>query len=146
MYHRLKAFLEHEQSDDQYGFQRNKRIEDVFCVLENVIGKSIEFEIPLWMASLDMRKAFDRIEFVPIFNVLREQGVPESYIALLTSLYTNQVGSVNGSKHFKINRGVKQGDVISAMLFNAGLECAFRKWKIRLSDHGIMLAADSIRL
>ena len=58
----------------------------------------------------------------------------------------DQVGSVNGSKYFKINRGVKQGDVISAMLFNAGLECAFRKWKMRLSEHGILLATDSIRL
>ena len=54
-------FLDPEQSDDQYGFQKDKRIEDVFCVLENVIGKSIEFQIPLWMVSIDMRKAFDRI-------------------------------------------------------------------------------------
>ena len=89
LYHRLRLFLEPEQSDDQYGFRRNKRIEDVFCVLENVIGKCIEFGVPLWMVSLDMRKAFDRIEFVPLFHALREQGVPESYIALLTKLYTN---------------------------------------------------------
>ena len=61
LYHRLKVFLDPEQSDDQYGFQKDKRIEDVFCVLENVIGKSIEFQIPLWMVSIDMRKAFDRI-------------------------------------------------------------------------------------
>ena len=146
LYHRLRLFLEPEQSDDQYGFRRNKRIEDVFCVLENVIGKGIEFGVPIWMVSLDMRKAFDRIEFVPLFHALREQGVPESHIALLTSLYTNQVGSVNGSQYFKINRGVKQGDVISAMLFNAGLECAFRRWKIRLHDHGILLASDIERL
>ena len=146
LYHRLRLFLEPEQSDDQYGFRRNKRIEDVFCVLENVIGKSIEIGVPLWMVSFDMRKAFDRIEFVPLFHALREQGVPESYIALLTSLYKNQVGSVTGSAYFKINRGVKQGDVISAMLFNAGLECAFRRWKIRLHDHGILLASDIERL
>ena len=45
-----------------------------------------------------------------------------------------------------MNRGVKQGDAISAMLFNAGLECACRKLKIRLHDHGILLATDSERL
>ena len=82
-------FLHHEQSDDQYAFQEDKRIDDVFCVLENLIGKSIEFKVPLWMASLDMRKAFDRIEFIPLFQALREQGVPESYIALLTVLYVD---------------------------------------------------------
>ena len=41
-------------------------------MFEDVIGKSIEFEIVLWMASFDMRKAFDRIEFAPLFNVVRE--------------------------------------------------------------------------
>ena len=73
----------------------------------SLIGKSIEFEVPLWMATLDMRKTFDRIEFVPLFNTLREEGVRESYIALLANLYTNQVGSMNGSRYCKINRSVK---------------------------------------
>ena len=89
LYHRLKTFLDPEQSDEQYGFQKDKRIEDVFCVLENVIGKCIEFEVPLWMVSLDMRKAFDRIEFTPLFEALRSQHVPEGYIALLAVLYKN---------------------------------------------------------
>ena len=77
------------------------------------------------MVSLDMRKAFDRIQFMPLFEALRSQHVPEEYIALLVLLYNNQFGMVNGSEHFEIKRGVKQGDVISAMLFNAGLEMAF---------------------
>ena len=115
-------------------------------MLENVIGKSIEFAIPLWMVSLDMRKAFDRIEFIPLFDALRQQHVPESYIALLAVLYSNQCGIVNGSDKFEIKRGVKQGDVISAMLFNAGLEMAFRRWKLRLKEHGILLSAQHPRL
>ena len=83
-----------------------------------------------------LRKAFDRIQFGPLFAALREQGVPEGYIHLLGLLYKDQKGTVNGSAFFDILRGVKQGDVISSMLFNAGLETAFRSWKRRLGCHG----------
>ena len=37
---------------------------------------------------------------------------------------------------FAIQRGVKQGDVLSSMLFNAGLESAFRVWRSKLRSHG----------
>ena len=91
-----------------------------------MIGKTIDWHLPLWMISLDLRKAFDRIQFGPLFEALRDQGVPDAYVQLLGLLYKDQKGTVNGSAFFDIQRGVKQGDVISSMLFNAGLEAAFR--------------------
>ena len=52
-------------------------------------------------------------------------------------------GDVNG-KTFPIQRGVKQGDVISPFLFNAGLEHAMRKWKLRLQHCGFDLGNGEI--
>ena len=92
-----------------------------------MISKTIEWNVPFWMVSIDLRKAFDRISYHAVFQALRDQNVPEGYIQLLNLLYQNQTGSVNGSKLFSILRGVKQGDVISLMLFNAGIEKAFRE-------------------
>ena len=135
-YYRLSPILERQQADDQYGFRKDKRIEDVFVVLENIIGKTDEWNLPVWMISLDLRKAFDKIRFGPLFQALREQAVPESYIQLLSALYEKQQGCVNGSFLFAIQRGVKQGDVLSSMLFNAGLESAFRVWRSKLCNHG----------
>ena len=94
-----------------------------------MIGKTNEWNIPLWMISLHLRKAFDRIEYVPLFEALRDQGGPEPYVQLLMALYQDQKGIVNGSVFLEILRGVKQGDVLSPMLFNAGLQQTFRKWK-----------------
>ena len=138
--------MEAQQSDDQFGFRRNKRIDDIFGILENMFGKTDEWNLPLWMVSLDLRKAFDRIKFRPLFVALREQGVPEAYVQLLAALYEKQKGSVNGSDFFDILRGVKQGDVLSSMLFNAGLEAAFREWRSRLTSEGFLLSASGSRL
>ena len=91
----------------------------------------------MWFASLDLTKAFDKIEHDALFQALLRQGVPPSYLALLTSLYRKQTGSVQGGRPFSITRGVKQGDVISPMLFNAGLEHAMRNWKQKLRNHGL---------
>lgn len=43
--------------------------------------------------------------------------IPHSYLKWLAACYCNQSGHVNG-KHFPIQRGFKQGHVISPMLFN----------------------------
>ena len=49
------------------------------------------------------------------------------YVALHTSLAT------------AVRFPVKQGDVISPILFNAGLQHAMRKWKAKLFHHGVQL-------
>ena len=56
---------------------------------------------------------------------------------MLQLLYAHQRGSVYDSKEFDIQRGVKQGDTLSAILFNCVLDLAFKKWKLRLTNEGL---------
>ena len=135
---RLRPTLERHQSKDQVGFRPSTSVEDAFAVFENVCSRSLEWNFPVWFASLDLKKAFDRIEYSSLFDALQSQGVSRPYLTLLAALYCNQTGDVTG-KTFPIQRGVKQGDVISPLLFNAGLEHAMRKWKLRLQHRGFDL-------
>ena len=98
-------------------------------VLEGVCSRSLEWNFPVCFANLGLKKAFDRTESSSLFGVLHSQGVSRPYVNLLAALSGNQTGDVNG-KIFPIQRGVKQGDVISPLSFNAGLEHAIRKWKL----------------
>ena len=143
---RLRGVLNEYQPDDQYAFRPNRNINDVFIILESMIGKCMQYDTPLWMVSIDLRKAFDKIEFSPLLDALRVQGISEPYVQLISELYSKQWGCVKGSTWFRICRGVKQGDVISPLLFNAALEVAFQAWKERLTYHGILLADDAERL
>ena len=87
--------------------------------------------------------SFERIEYSPLFDALLQQGVPRCYCTLLWKLYKGQTGSIHGSERFNIERGVKHSDVISPILFNAGLEHAMGKWKVKLVHHGVQLGHGS---
>jgi len=70
---------------------------------------------------LDATKAFDRIDYCKIFRELLRRDLPAIYVRLLCNLYTNNVAHVswNGmlSKVFTIENGVKQGGIVSPVLY-----------------------------
>lgn len=102
LHYRLSPILEQHQPDDKFGFRRNKRIDDIFVIVESITGKTNEWHFPLLMISLDLRRPFAKVKFAPLFAALREHNMPESYINLLSVLYENQKGYVNGSFLFAI--------------------------------------------
>ena len=98
------------------------------------------------MMSMDIRKAFDSDEHSALFNVLYLHGIPDVYITILRLLYRGQTGSTNGSKYVDITRDVKQGDVLSAILFNCVMDIVFERWKKKLSHEGLLIAPGLARL
>ena len=70
---------------------------------------------------LDATKAFDRVRFDTLFEILIERNVPACIIRILIDMYTRQTvrtvweGCV--SEEFSANNGVRQGGVLSPVLF-----------------------------
>ena len=138
LYSRLQPILEHEQSKDQAGFRKNFSTVDHLFTLCQVYEKCEEYQLPLWVSAIDFKKAFDTISHNKLWEALRQQKVEEEYINLLKHLYANQIGQVRTdvmSKPYKIERGTKQGDPLSSLLFNAFVESILRnikaKWTAR---------------
>ena len=136
LYGRIRPLLDAQQSEEQTGFRAGIRIEDALMIFETMASRCAEFQLPLWMASLDLKKAFDRVEHFALFEALRDQGLPEAELAILLDLYWDQTGSANGSRRFSILRGIKQGERFSSLFFNVVIENVFWHWKDKLDEHG----------
>ena len=129
VYNRNSPRLFQYQSRDQHAFTPSIRIEDALLCAETAFQYALEFNVPLWVLSMDLRKAFDTVDHAQVFQSLAYHGLDPAYIELLKGLYSGQSGSANGSRKFDISRGVRQGCVLSAIIFNCVLDVAFENWK-----------------
>ncbi len=70
---------------------------------------------------LDASRAFDRVHYIKLFTLLIKRGMCSMYSRFLANLYSNQCLRVkwNGffSDNFHVMNGVKQGGVLSPLLF-----------------------------
>ena len=70
---------------------------------------------------MDMKKAFDMVKHSMLFKKLIERNVPPIIMRLLIVMYMSQTAKVGWegtlSESFPISNGVKQGAVLSAILF-----------------------------
>ena len=84
---------------------------------------------PVYVLLLDASKAFDEVAFNVLFHELRDRSLCLKITKLLYYMYTNQECSVRwGSEHsdfFKLSNGVKQGGVISPILFSYYIDKLF---------------------
>ena len=141
---RLKTKVNMRLSMDQCAYRAGFGIEDCLFVIDSLLSQADAYKFSVWAASLDMRKAFDRVEHKIIFEALRYYGIDEGMIALIQISYIDQYGTMDGKHYFEITRGVRQGDVLSTLLFNVVLEYAFDSWKSKLNTEGWKLdASDS---
>eukprot|EP00973_Karenia_brevis_P048701 6757970-Karenia_brevis.AAC.1 len=119
---RIQADIIHEQATDQAAYRKGYCTEDHLLSVALLLEKFQEWGCDLWMALVDYEKAFDSVEHAALWKVLNQSGISSGYIELLKILYDHQTATVMAgveSRAFPLERGVKQGDPISALLFIA---------------------------
>ena len=55
--------------------------------MESMISKGIEFNVLVWIISIDLKKAADRVDHAAFFQALSDHHVDDEHIALLQLLY-----------------------------------------------------------
>ena len=151
LHKRLTPTLEAALTKEQAGFRKNFSTVDHLHTLMQIQEKTHEWQIPLWICFIDFEKAFDSIEHHAIWGALQRQGVSDGYIELLQRLYAGQTSQVLVdsmlSRKFEVQRGTKQGDPLSTLLFNAVLEDIFREIRPRWTSkrYGLEMSVGSTR-
>ena len=120
---RLREIVENRLEELQYGFRPNRSTIYLIFSLKMICEKSWEFNRKAHVAFIDLEKAFDRVPRNVLWNILgkREYEVPSKLIGAIKSTYVNSVCKVktqtDSNDWFRIETGVKQGSVLSPLLF-----------------------------
>ena len=153
---RLKRFL--TTSDCQFGFKKGLGC----CHAIHTLSKSVEYftsnQSTVNVCSLDLAKAFDRVNHSSLFMKLMDRDIPRNIILLLNNWYLKNYTLIKWgsclSLKVKLHAGVRQGGVLSPYLFallvddvlvrmnNCGLGCRFKS----LIVNAIMYADDLLLL
>src|SRR6218665_686543 len=99
---------------------------DNVFLLDTIIKEAQRRRRPLSLAFVDVAKAFDSVSHDTLRRALRRLGVPEPLVDYVGYMYghSSTVLVVNGRRSAPIvcGRGVRQGDPLSAILFNCVMD------------------------
>src|SRR5438132_8374760 len=128
---RITPIIERQLSESQLGFRKGKGARDAIFKLRMIGERTLKMGRKLYLCFVDYQKAFDRVKHNKLRDVMAKVGIPELEIRLIIDLYWNQHASVRVegecSRSFSIRRGVRQGCIISLILFNLYSEFMIRE-------------------
>jgi Reverse transcriptase (RNA-dependent DNA polymerase) len=109
-------------SELQFGFKAKCSTNICTLLLKETVNYYVSNQSTVFCTFLDATKAFDRIRYCKLFKLLMKRDLPACIIRTLYNLYTRSVVRVlwSGvvSPCFCVENGVKQGAVLSPVLFS----------------------------
>ena len=105
----------------QTAYQAGISCSDATEVVQEVVKAYINSGSKIFQCFYDLEKAFDSIEHTVLLNHLYKAGINGKALRVIGAFYDKakarvRVGSSHSAK-FQLNRGVKQGSVLSPLLF-----------------------------
>ena len=120
-----------QTTDHQFDFKPgHSTTQCTFVVDEEVVQYYLNGGSRVYAILLDASQAFDRVHFIKMFKLLLDRGLCPLVCRLLVKLYTQQSARLKWggaiSDEFKVSNGVKQGGVLSPILFGVYMDELFK--------------------
>ena len=107
---------------DQFGFEKGRSARDAIGVLRNLGERSLQHGKDTFICFMGYEKAYDRVNWSKLSQILEKVGVDRRDRQLNRNLYLCQSVTVRIAGEYsgecKLDRGVRQGCPLSPLLFN----------------------------
>ena len=118
---RLQQYVNHELSDVQAGFRKGRGTRDQITNIHWIIEEAREFQKNIYLYFIEYTKAFDCVNHIKLWKILKELGTLGHLTFFQRNLYAGQKATIRSCHQttdwFQIRQGV-QGCVLSPCLFN----------------------------
>ena len=116
-----------QTTDHQFGFKQSHSTDLCVYTFKQVIEYYKSRSSPVYICFLDASKAFDRVNHNLLFHKLLSRNLPSLIVRILHVWYASQCFSVKWgslmSSGFHVTCGVRQGGILSPVLFNVYVNC-----------------------
>ena len=122
IYNRISGSLLSALPRNQAAYQRGRSTTEQIQTIQQLIEKFNEFNLNAVICFIDYTKAFDSLHQQKLWNSLKKHtDINPAYINILAKLYESSKArirtDIGTTRLIDILRGVKQGDLASAILF-----------------------------
>ena len=135
-----------ELPDIQAGFRKGRGTRDQIANICRIIEKAREFQKNIYFRCIDYAKAFDCVDHNQLWKILKEMGISDHLTCFLRNLYAGQEATVRTGHGtidwFQTGKGVRQGYILSACLFNLYAEYIMRNAGLDEAQAGIKILGE----
>ena len=119
---RLQTIIDPQLLNSQCGFRKGQGTVDKIWVTRQLVERANEYQTPVSLGFMNLTKAYDSVDHSMLVAIMRHYRVTHQLPVIATDLYTGTTCRVRASEgiseEFEVKTGVRQGCVLSPMLFN----------------------------